>query len=527
MKTHYIAFLSLMLLALGLSAQSIAVPPNLNGTAGFPFTYLSDFIDADTSAAGEQLHDTYLLQRGALYFFTGEKTWTFDVNLVATGDEALGQPVVSRANAAGGTALAPMYRGFGSFTWDGIYIIMGEEGADAAAYETAPFRPEGSDKRFIFTNCTIEKSRQGTIRIEGDNTKTYITNCEIRNFGDFERFQGNGRIVDTRDNFTDSVVISNCVMYNIVDRIFIGFRQQGLNYFEYTNNTLFNHIGRHGLIQLKNTRESVIKDNIFMNPSMMGTSPFLANEQIAHVNETNYLFSIDTMVAGASIDMSNNNVFWTDDVLNYYATFDSVTQPMVLSPEFAAMLANPADAYFSEVLELNNVPDRAPLIQYCREAVTYRDSVGITDIMVEDISLANTPFDKGYLFDFNLFDPCYDITSASATAASDGLGLGVRFLCDYSVGTQNVAYNPALNLKSAPNPASDFTQLTYNLNQASHVNLTVFDMNGRTVTTLQNGQLPQGVHTVTWNNFSNVPTGMYFVNLQTEEGRMFIRVVKQ
>ncbi len=528
MKKLYSTLLATLCFALIGSAQSIVVPPNLNGSTAFPFTYLSDFIDADTSATGEQLHDTYLLQTGGLYFFTAEATWQFDVHLVATGNEALGKPVVARANKTGGTALAPMYRGFGNFTFDGLYIIMGEEGAEAAQYETSPFRPEGNDKRFIFNNCIIEKSRQGTMRIEGENTKTYITNCIIRNFGDYERFQGNGRIVDVRDNFADSVVISNNVMHNLLDRLYIGFRQKGLNYFEFTNNTVFNHVGRHGMIQLKNTKESIIKDNLFMNPSIMGTAPFLADEQINHVGVTNYLISIDTLVNGASLDISNNNIFWTDDVLNHYASFDSVSKPMVLSPEVVAALSFPEDAYFTEVLELNNVPSRAPLIKYAREAITYRDSVGITDIMVEDISFAGTPFDKGYLFDFSKFDPCYSPSATSATAASDGGPVGVRFLCPGLVNsTKNTVYNPELALKAAPNPSQDFTTLTYNLSRDGKVNLAIFDITGKMVTNLYSGNLPAGNHTIEWNGLNNVAKGLYFANLQTEEGRMFIKIVVQ
>lgn len=509
-------------------AQSIMVPPNLDGTAEFPFTYLSDFIDADTSATGAQLHDTYLLQTGGLYFFTGEKTWAFDVSLVATGDPALGKPVLSRANKSGGTNLVGMYRGFGNFTFDGLYIIMGDEGPDAAQYETAPFRPEGNNKRFIFNNCIIEKSRQGTIRAEGENVKIYITKCILRDFGDYERFQGNGRIVDIRDNFGDSVVIKDCVMHNLLDRLYIGFRQKGLNYFEFSNNTVFNHIGRHGLIQLKNTKESIIKDNLFMNPSMMGTAPFLADEQINYAGVTNYLISIDTILEGASIDMANNNIFWTQDVLDYYATFDSVTQPMILSPEVISLLQNPGNAYFTEQLELNNVPDRAPLIKYAREAVTYRDSVGITDIMVEDVSLAGTPYDKGYLFDFSQFDPCYSPNTISATAASDGGPVGVRFLCQELVNsTENVSYNPDLLLKAAPNPAHDITKLTYQLSSASQVQVSVFDMSGKKVVDLFSGKLPAGKHEIEWKGLNNVPKGLYFANLQTEEGRMFIKIAVQ
>ena len=188
MKKLYLSILALLFMAASAFSQSIVVPPNLDGTTMFPFTYLSDFIDADTAANGDQMHTVYQLETGGVYFFTGQKNWEFDVRLEAVGDPDNGKPLVSRINTAGGTALAPIYRGFGNFEWDGIYIIMGEEGADAAQYETAPFRPEGNDKRFIFNNCIIEKSRQGTIRIEGENAKVYLTNCIIRNFGDFEKF---------------------------------------------------------------------------------------------------------------------------------------------------------------------------------------------------------------------------------------------------------------------------------------------------------------------------------------------------
>lgn len=510
------------------NAQSIEVPPNLDGTDQFPFTYLNDFIDADTSDTGEQLHDTYLLQRGSLYFFTGQATWTFDVHLKATGDESLGRPVVSRANKTGGTDLAPMYRGFGNFSWDGIYVILGEEGADAAQYETAPFRPEGDDKTFSYNDCIIEKSRQGAIRCEGENAKIILTNNIIRNFGDYERFQGNGRIVDIRDNFGDTVIIHNNVMHNILDRLFIGFRQKGLNYFEFSQNTVFNHVGRHGFIQMKNTKETVIKDNLFMNPSMIGTAPSLANEQINHLGVTNYLFSIDTLIEGSSVEMSNNNLFWNDDVLEYYNTFDSVTQPLVLSPEFEGALADPSAAYFTEVLELNSVPSRTPVITYCREAMTYQDSVGITDIMVEDVAFVGTAFDKGYLFDFSTFDPCYDDMAISATAASDGGAVGVRFLCDYMTSnTSEKAFNSFLDFSASPNPAADFTKFKFSLPESGHVELDIFDYQGRKIQKVFSGNLSAGQQEISWNTISGLAKGMYFANLQTESGRMYTQIIIQ
>lgn len=52
-------------------------------------------------------------------------------------------------------------------------------------------------------------------------------------------------------------------------------------------------------------------------------------------------------------------------------------------------------------------------------------------------------------------------------------------------------------------------------------------MTGKMVTNLFSGNLPAGKHTIEWNGLNNVPKGLYFANLQTEEGRMFIKIAVQ
>ena len=528
MKKIYSALLLLFWMASHLSAQSVVVPKNLNGTAAFPFTDISDYISKDTTATGERKNKTYLLETGGLYFFTGEMKWTFDVELVATGNPALGRPIVARRNPSGATALPPLYSGFGSFTFDGLYVIMGEEGATASAYETTPFRTFGDNKRFVFNNCIFEKSRQGLIRLEGENCKVYVTNCIMRNFGDYERFQGNGRIVDPRDNYIDTVVIRNNVMHNVLDRLYIGFRQKGCKYFEFTQNTVFNHVGRHGMIQLKNAEKSIIKNNLFMNPSMMGTDSTLADEQINWFKKTNYLISIDTTLPNATMEISNNNIFWTKDVEDYLNTSTRVDKPMVLSPEVVKMLAKPDEAYFTEVLELNNVPSRDPVLKYCKEAVQFRDSVGITDIMVEDISYKGTAWDKGYLFDFSKFDPCYSPATKSAKAASDGGALGVRFLCSYATDARELVVNPLLGLSVSPNPVGSAGGiLRFQLQKAGQVELSVHNLMGQKIQLLASGHFMEGEHVMADWNTSTLPKGFYLANLQTEEGRMSVKFIVQ
>ncbi|WP_020570931.1 T9SS type A sorting domain-containing protein [Neolewinella persica] len=532
MTKIYALLVALMCCSFALEAQTVTIPANVDGDAGFPFTYLDRFIDGDTTAAGDRNGtETYLLEAGGIYFFSKVNRWTFDVNLAATGDVAtLGRPLVDRLNPTGGSNLVEMFRGEGGFTWDGIYIIMGDEGPLAAAYETASFRPEGDSTTYSWNDCIIEKSRQGTIRSEGDFVTVKITNSILRNFGDYARQQGNGRIVDLRTNFGDTVIIKNNVIHNTLDRIYIGFRQQGLNYFEFSKNTVFNHVGRHGFIQMKNTKETVITDNFIQNPSIIGSSPWLANEQINLKDMSTPIFTLDTIVAGGSVTMRNNNVHWTQDVLDHYMNFDSVVQPELFSPTFIAAMTNDvADATFEEVLELNDVPSRERLITYSEEAILFKDSVGITNIMVEDSLFAvGTDYATGrLLYNFDRFSPCYDPTSMSATGATDGGAVGATGFCaDLVNSVRPAAYNPFLQLTAAPNPANDMISFNYELSVAGKIDLSIFDVRGARVANVVTGDQVPGSHSITYNKLGNLATGMYIAAIRTPEGKMFVKFYK-
>ena len=370
-----------------------------------------------------------------------------------------------------------------------------------------------------------------------------MTNNHLFNFGDYGQVQGNGRVVDLRDNFGDSVVITGNVIHNILDRMYIGFRQRGLNYFEFSENTVFNHVGRHGFIQLNQTKESVIENNFIQNPNILGSRARFSDEQgPADVGSMTPVFSLDSMVPDASITMSNNNIFWTQDVLDQYASLDSVSKPMMFNQLFIDLLGDTTDAYFSEVLELNNVPSRDPILQYANEVNLDPDAAaGLTTIIVEKESFAGTDFDRGYLFDFSdgdgdderfndfdAFDPCYDASSQSASAGTDGGAVGATSFCaDLTpVAVRDVNFNRNLHLRAMPNPASNYIRFTYDIQQSGPVALQIYDAGGRKIADLINTDLPSGEHTFTWDQLNSAPAGLYFANLRTATGRMYVKFFK-
>ncbi|TKJ41752.1 hypothetical protein CEE37_04065 [candidate division LCP-89 bacterium B3_LCP] len=70
-------------------------------------------------------------------------------------------------------------------------------------------------------------------------------------------------------------------------------------------------------------------------------------------------------------------------------------------------------------------------------------------------------------------------------------------------------------LGAHPNPFNPSTVLSFQLQSASLVNLSVYDISGRLVMELIDGWRDVGVHEVTFDGF-NLPSGMYFAKLQAE-----------
>ena len=89
-----------------------------------------------------------------------------------------------------------------------------------------------------------------------------------------------------------------------------------------------------------------------------------------------------------------------------------------------------------------------------------------------------------------------------------------------------VAYTLAL-APPMPNPARGTTRFSFDLPRAMSARLEVLDVQGRLVATLAEGELGAGRHERAWDGTTarGRAAGLYFVRLQTPEGRLVRRVV--
>ncbi len=87
----------------------------------------------------------------------------------------------------------------------------------------------------------------------------------------------------------------------------------------------------------------------------------------------------------------------------------------------------------------------------------------------------------------------------------------------------------SLKLQTFPNPFNPVTTISYDLPEHSEVTLTVYDVTGREMVTLQNEEHPAGHYEVRWNGVDDsgnqVSTGVYFARLQAGNYSKTIKMV--
>ena len=127
---------------------------------------------------------------------------------------------------------------------------------------------------------------------------------------------------------------------------------------------------------------------------------------------------------------------------------------------------------------------------------------------------------NGYTYEYNKYQ-------LSQSWFNKG-GVGYTFYPEApAVGVND--HHPVLNPAQAmlyqnfPNPFNPSTTLRFELETASQVRLSVFDLEGREIAGLVNANLDAGPHQKTW-SAETLPAGIYLVRLETESSTLVKRI---
>lgn len=520
--THAILLLCL-LCTWTVQAQRIVNIPAVPGNVVDMFPVIS----GDTTATGERTDNNtiYTLDNGGLYISTArlvnKKEWPLQIQAADLTDLD-NKPIITRIPDGAGSYPQIAWPE-GDMTLKNLWIISGERGP-GEGHDWGQIRMLGAGTRHVVEDCIIEKDRGGFLQLRADSVKLFVNRCTFRNGGNRFILEGNGRGIDSRNFAFDSLVVKNTYIYNVIDRV---FRSIGNtiphNYIEFDHCTIFNIAGRHGFFNFEWVKHAKVTNCQLINPIMLGTSPIYTDEQNQPDNGAHKVFTVDTVTAATQFTFSNNNIFYSQDVLDAWVPFaDSVKRPDVYSMLIKQVMGDDTlNSYIEEPLTLNSVPIN--ITQYVTDIYTDPSNTAMFDHTVEDISAAGTNRDFGNLFDFATWDPCYAATLQSATAGTNGSSIGAVQGCPgldaVGVGIED-ELNTLLGLNAAPNPFTGVTKISFSLDRASHVKLTVFDLTGKALKVLTHGNYPAGEQEMIWDAGSGQGAGIYLLRLETEAGFM-------
>ena len=83
---------------------------------------------------------------------------------------------------------------------------------------------------------------------------------------------------------------------------------------------------------------------------------------------------------------------------------------------------------------------------------------------------------------------------------------------------------PHTFMRSYPNPFNPVLTIDIEITETSNILLEIFDLSGRWITTVASGKANAGTHRQFWNG-SQMPSGVYFVRLQTEKEQLIQKVI--
>lgn len=403
----------------------------------------------------------------------------------------------------------------------------------------------GAGASIILDSCILTNTNGNHIRTDGAVNLAIVKNCIFANMGFLGTSNlGAGKAIDLRDASADTVIFQNNTFINWQDRIIRHYNFSNplggtgaINYLKFDHNTLANGMSYHGLLSLGSMGETaIITNNVMIDMFSLGNDTD-GTRQFEFQN------SLEKDPYGSPrmtwiFTTPNDSTHWTISN-NYYAVSDS---GQAFYTEFASagvtgegspltyhinsrLGADSANAFKKITLTLPNIPKLM-----LAEMRWYRSPTGGNKLKnTPNATLWNRSYDmdrRGWAYYHDTLNCAYSTSSTAYTGATGSYPAGdlnwfptrkAQWLVDPAMGIAPVEEPLAFSLsQNYPNPFNPATTIEFSLRKDAKVKLEVFDLLGRHVATLVDGQQHAGQHSVEF-NASSLASGFYVYRLSSPE----------
>ncbi|CAH1001641.1 hypothetical protein LEM8419_02546 [Neolewinella maritima] len=520
--TSRFTFLSLLLClgATQLRAQSeLIVEPGSS--------FLNEVIAADTTTTGERVDSNriYVLRRDAEYLVRGQfRNQTYKLHLRAEEGEG-DRPHIKTFPDQQGTINGDMIRLYADGIFENLHID-GESSSGDQPYPNRLFRTEGEGQNLTVTGCLLTNGAQSAVRVNKAAGRIIFENNVITNLGAIAQDNmGNGRVIDARSSSINYLRLENCTFVNVMDRL---IRHRGgsgvIDSMVVNHTTTINHMGYHGFLELGNMGDYFqFTNNLILDGMSMGndvTDAERLTEFDSH-GETD-AEGRPTMVWIGSIPndttefVIDDNVYSVSDELQAWYAEKGVDEgpELLLTDHIAGRLADGSMAFTKVQVSVNEAPMFPEELQdwYWSPDGANKAKVTTGEFTMnrQDATYWRETLDGGYAVNDSLRNEA-------------GMQLGDLNWVENSVNTNDVLVNQVA-MATYPNPLADVATLTFELGEASRVDLQWFDAMGRTVRVESFGRLNAGSHRRQIRRDALAP-GLYFLQVRSERERGTLRIV--
>ncbi|NOZ55283.1 MAG: T9SS type A sorting domain-containing protein [Calditrichaeota bacterium] len=516
------------------------VPPDPN----FAKDYLNNVIYGDTTESGDRVPDrVYRLQAGGIYYFNNIIKLKTDLKIVAEGEGEGGfnKAIILTGLNDQGKQPSRFADVHGDICFKNLYFSLVTEN-DKQVRELAREYKDGAVLRM--ENCFVEWPNGLVFRVYSANTSLYIKDSYFRNItnvgGPFA-----GKIAQFQHNPVNEIVLQNNTMANIQGPL-IAPRFNTVGLFKFDHNTVVNELK--WPFHFEYWTNGVVTNNIFFNVSAYGENRADASNQ----DQEGLVFGIinlytvpDSLLPQVGLTSQSerrmevhNNLYYHDEVVKAYLAkwweADSVREEPWMNERSRAWAED--DSTYPYLNIDDPIEEDPEFVEYptadsmVKKMDHWRSTgkKGVWWYVDDDGNKVSNPTDRPH-------DLSFPTTSVAYTAAEGGFPLGdLNWFPEKkaewvsAVEESRHASMPAEFglLQNYPNPFNPTTRVVYSLEKSGKMKLVVYDLMGRKVRTLVDGEMPAGQHVAVWDGRGSdglpVASGIYLCRLESA-GKVAVR----